>query len=248
MEPTQYSTPYGGGYDEYGQHSGYDTRQQQFMSGPPPPPQLPYPWQAFWEAGEGRYLYVNEHTGQRTFDAPSAGYGGFNAAPPPPPADAAVYGDRSDVSGPPPGKEKESGSGGHGLMYGALGAAAGLAGGAFLAHEAGEWFDTSEGREMERDIEDFPENTAEWTGEKVGEAEDIPEDVEHGFDRFGDDVESGFEDAEEDVEDAPEEVAEWAGEKEGEIEGFGDDVEQFGDDMGDAYDNGRAEGRQEDMW
>ncbi|KAI7527168.1 hypothetical protein KC331_g16511 [Hortaea werneckii] len=213
MEPPQYSTPYGGGYDEYGQRSGYDGHQQQFMSNPPPPPQPPYPWQAFWEAREGRYLYVNEQT---------------------------------DVSGPP-GEEKKSGSGGHGLMYGALGAAAGLAGGAFLAHEAGEWFDKSEEREMERDIEDFPEDTAEWTGEKMGEAEDVPEDVEQGFDRFGDEAESEFEDAEEDVEDAPEEVAEWAGEKEGEIEGFGDDVEQFGDDMGDAYDDGRAEGRQEDV-
>ncbi|KAI7343179.1 hypothetical protein KC354_g15827 [Hortaea werneckii] len=225
MEPPQYSTPYGGGYDEYGQRSGYDAHQQQFMSNPPPPPQPPYPWQAFWEAREGRYLYVNEQTGQRTFDAPSAGYGGYNAAPPPPPADGAVYGDRSDVSGPP-GEEKKSGSGGHGLMYGALGAAAGLAGGA-LVH--------SSLMKLE-------------SGEKMGEAQDVPEDVEQGFDRFGDEAESEFEDAEEDVEDAPEEVAEWAGEKEGEIEGFGDDVEQFGDDMGDAYDDGRAEGRQEDVW
>ncbi|KAI7199378.1 hypothetical protein KC316_g3308, partial [Hortaea werneckii] len=224
MESTQYSTPYGGGHDEYSQQSGYDAHQQQFMSGPPPPPQLPYPWQAFWEAGEGKYLYVNEQTGQRTFDAPSPGYGGYNAAPPPPPADGSIHGDRSDVSGPP-GKEKESGSGGHGLMYGALGAAAGLAGGAFLAHEAGEWFDKSGERDMERDIEDFPEDTAEWTGEKVGEAEDVPEDIEQGFDKSGNEAESELNDAKEDVEDAPEDVAEWAGKKEGEIEGFGNEVE-----------------------
>ncbi|KAI6815611.1 hypothetical protein KC367_g5301 [Hortaea werneckii] len=247
MEQTQYSTPYGGGYGEYSQRSGYDARLEGSTSGPPPPPQLSYPWQAFWESGEGRYIYVNEQTGQRTFNAPSADDGGYNAAPPPPPADEAVYGDRSGVSGPS-GKEKESGSGAHGLVYGALGAAAGLAGGAFLAHEAGEWFDTSEGREMERDIKDFPEDTAEWTGEKVGEAEDIPEDVEQGFDGFGNEVESGFKDAEEDVEDAPAEVVEWAGEQEGKIERFGDDVERFGDDMDDAYDDGRAEGRQEDLW
>ncbi|KAI6817322.1 hypothetical protein KC332_g11402 [Hortaea werneckii] len=247
MEPAQYFTPYDGGYSGYNQRSGYDARQEGFMNGPPPPPQLPYHWQAFWEAGEGRYLYVNERTGQRTFDAPSAGYGGYNAAPPPPSAEGAVYGDRSDATVPSV-KEKEGSSGSHGLMYGALGAAAGLAGGAFLAHEAGEWFDGSEERDMEREIEEFPEDTAEWTGEKVGEAENIPEDVEQGFDRFGDEVESGFEDVEEDVEDAPAEVAEWAGEKEGEIEGFGDDVERFGDDMGDAYDGGRAEGRQEDAW
>ncbi|GAB1733002.1 hypothetical protein NU195Hw_g8379t1 [Hortaea werneckii] len=241
MEPTQYSTPYEGGYGEYNQRSGYDAR-------PPPPPQLPYPWQAFWEAREGKYLYVNEQTGQRTFDAPSGGYGGYNAAPPPPPpTDGAVYGDRADAT-VPSGTEKEDSSGSHGLMYGALGAAAGLAGGAFLAHEAGEWFDESDERNMEREIEEFPEDTAEWTGEKVGEAEDIPEDVEQGFDRFGNEVQSGFEDVEEDVEDAPAEVAEWAGEKEGEIEGFGDDVEQFGDEMGDTYDDGRAEGRQEDAW
>ncbi|KAI6860514.1 hypothetical protein KC343_g16133 [Hortaea werneckii] len=247
MEPTQYSAPYEGGYGGYDQRSGYDARQEGFMNGPPPPPQLSYPWQAFWEAGDGRYLYVNEQTGQRTFDAPSAGYGGYSAAPPPPPADGAVYGDRSDAT-VPSGKVKEGSSGSHGLMYGALGAAAGLAGGAFIAHEAGEWFDGSDERDMEREIEEFPENTAEWTGEKVGEAENIPEDVEQGFDRFGNEVESGFEDVEEDVEDAPADVAEWAGEKEGEIEGFGDGVARFGDEMGDAYDDGRAEGRQEDAW
>ncbi|RMY73001.1 hypothetical protein D0863_04161 [Hortaea werneckii] len=197
---------------------------------------LPYPWQAFWEAGEGRYLYVNKQTGQRTFDAPSAGYGGYNTAPPPPSADRAIYDDRADAT-VPSGKEKDGSSG-----------SPGLAGGAFLAHEAGEWFDESDERDMEREIEEIPEDTAEWTGEKVGEAEDIPKDVEQGFDRFGNEVESGFEDVEEDVEDAPAEVAGWAGEKEGEIEGFGDDVERFGDEMGDAYDDGRAEGRQEDAW
>ncbi|KAI7274044.1 hypothetical protein KC345_g6974 [Hortaea werneckii] len=126
MEPTQYSTPYDGGYGGYDQRSGYDTRQEGFMNGPPPPPQLHYPWQAFWEAGEQKYLYFNEQTGQRTFDAPSADYGGYNAALPPPPAYRVVYDDRLDVT-VPPSKENDSASRSRRVMYGALGAATGLA-------------------------------------------------------------------------------------------------------------------------
>lgn len=73
--------------------------------------------------------------------------------------------------------EEKHESRGHGAAYGAVGAAAGLAGGALLMHEGekieGDW-DYDKAR-MEnkleggvQDMENFPENTARWTGEKVG--------------------------------------------------------------------------------
>ena len=83
-------------------------------------------------------------------------------------------------------------------MGAALGAAAGLAGGAFLMHEGHEahehyeedkhridrWEDGEESRidnfgdRMGNDIENAPETMANWTGRKVGEVEDIPDRVQ----------------------------------------------------------------------
>ena len=37
---------------------------------------------------------------------------------------------------------------------------------------------------VENDVENFPENAADWTGRKVGEVEAIPQDIEYGVDRF----------------------------------------------------------------
>lgn len=133
-------------------------------------------------------------------------------------------------------------------MYGALGAAAGIAGGAFLMHEGSEIkddFERDKYRVEERadrigdDVADFPEDAARWTGRKVQEVEDIPQDIEGSFDRFGDRVERKWDDAKDDVEDAPEDAARWAGEKVG-------DVERFGDNVDDAYDEGRDEARYDD--
>jgi hypothetical protein len=93
---------------------------------------------------------------------------------------------------------------------------------------------------IEERVEDFPENAAEWTGDKVwltctgkrfasanllfwqvGEAEYEVNKVEN------------------EVENFPENTAEWVGDKVG-------GVERFGDEMGNAYDEGRDEGR--DGW
>lgn len=38
------------------------------------------------------------------------------------------------------------------------------------------------------DVEEFPENAAQWTGEKVQEVEDIPQDIENKWDNAMDDV------------------------------------------------------------
>lgn len=71
------------------------------------------------------------------------------------------------------------------------------------------------------DVENFPENAAQWTGEKV-------QGVENTWDNAVDDVEN-----------FPESVAEWTGEKV-------QDVENWGGDMEEAYDQGREEARDDD--
>lgn len=96
---------------------------------------------------------------------------------------------------------------------------------------------------IENDAEEFPENAAEWTGRRVGDVEQMPENVEQDFDQFGDSVERKWDNAEEDVEDAPENAAEWVGEQIGDVEKFGDDVENYGDGLENAYDEGRDEER-----
>lgn len=80
------------------------------------------------------------------------------------------------------------------------------------------------------------DSASQWAGRRVGEVEDIPQDVEQGFDRFGNRVEQGWDNTVENVEDAPESLAHWGGEKVGDVERFDDRVE-------DSYDEGRYEGR-----
>ncbi|KAL1306626.1 hypothetical protein AAFC00_005305 [Neodothiora populina] len=215
----QQQQSYGGG--------GYGQQQQQGA------PQVYPPWRAVWE--QGRWLYINDQNGERTFEHPGnygggasqGGYGygggsGYNSGAPQEP-----YGQR----------EEQRSGGNHNVMYGALGAAAGLAGGALLMHEGEdikEDWDRGEDRverkvdEWGNDIADAPEDVARWTGEKVQEVEDIPDDVERGWDHM-----------EQKVEDIPEDIAEDVG------EGVGR-VERFGDNMDNAYDQGRDEERYED--
>jgi hypothetical protein len=71
--------------------------------------------------------------------------------------------------------------------------------------------------------DDFSQDAAEWTGRRVGEAENVGQDVEQGFDRFGDGVERRFDNTVENIEDAPERV-------EQNFDEFGDGVERRFDD------------------
>jgi hypothetical protein len=86
-----------------------------------------------------------------------------------------------------------------------------------------------------QNVQDFPDDAARWTGQKVGEIEDIPEDIDRKWDN-----------AVQDVEDVPEDVAGWAGRKVGDVEEFGDDVGRFGDNLDNSYDQGRNEARYDD--
>jgi hypothetical protein len=158
---TDYDRGYGGGGYGYGGGYGGPRREEErvtettyYESDRPPPPEVPYPWRPHWDERERRYIFVNEQSGERTWEFPrSGGYGGG-------------YGERRttyETEEVVDERGERRGGGGHGLMYGAMGAAAGLAGGAFLAHEAGK----VEGRfeedkyRVENGVEDFPENAAE---------------------------------------------------------------------------------------
>ena len=53
---------------------------------------------------------------------------------------------------------------------------------------------------------DFSQGAAEWTGRRVGEAENVGQDVEQNFDQFGNSVERRYDNTVDNIEDAPERV------------------------------------------
>ncbi|TFK51142.1 hypothetical protein OE88DRAFT_1660484 [Heliocybe sulcata] len=209
-------------------------------------PQVSPPWVARWDEPARRWIYINEATGERTFEYPG-GQGGYyqgqQSSQQYYEGGRQGYGSGGDYYEQP---SRSSGGGGHsGLMYGAMGAAAGLAGGALLDHEAhnveNDW-DRDKYR-VENDVENFPDNAAQWTGRKVGEVEDIPQDVEYDYDRAKYGMENRFDNAVQDVEDIPQDLrdgvddaARWVG------DGVGD-VERFDNGIDNSYDQGRDESR-----
>lgn len=207
------------GQQQYGQQ--YPPQHQNYNG----PPQPPAPWIAEWDNQQNRWIYINRETGQRTHEFPQGGYQqGYGQQ---------GYGQQGygqqQYNQPPPQQKKD-----HSGRNMALGAAAGVAGGALLMHEGHELherFDEDKYRVEERvdydadrvegwgerkwddgvnDVENFPENAARWTGETVQGIEDIPEDIAGGV---GDVV--------------------------GDVEGFGDRIE-------DSYDDGRDDQRYDD--
>lgn len=106
----QPSESYGGGYSGGGGDSGYS-------SGPPPPGDLPYPWVARYDPNSGREYYVNEQTGETSWEHPGSSGGGG-------------YGESSGYA-PQEQEQKKD----HSMLYGVGGAALGLAGGALAMHE-----------------------------------------------------------------------------------------------------------------
>lgn len=299
-----------GGYGQQQQnpiYGGYPPQQpsygQSYGGGGPqgPAPQVYPPWRVTWDDRDHRWLFINEQTGQRTFDYPhpNTGYNGPQGYAPPP--------QQAYQSAP---HQQAAAPKNHNLAYGALGAAGGLAAGALLMHEgeevkehwkrdeyrAEEGFDRREDdlrrdeyraddnfrrdeyrteddirrdeyradddirrdeyraeddirrdeyRAEDRvdrwgdDVRYAPEEAAGWAGRKVQAVEDIPEDVEGGFEREKYRVEDGFDNVVDDVEDFPERVAGRIG------DGVGD-VERFDDRVEDSYDAGRDDQRYDD--
>lgn len=124
-----------GGQGQGGQ--GYGQEQQGYGQQQPPPPQVQYPWRAVWDARDGRYVFENEQTGQRTLEHPGGGYGGQQGG----------YGQQQGGYGQQQGGyPNEQRNYGNNTSYAqekpnhhyggmALAGAAGLAGGALLMHE-----------------------------------------------------------------------------------------------------------------
>lgn len=140
-----YGGPQQGGYG--GPQGGYGGPQPSYGGSQQGPPQPPYPWVARWDDRENRYIFINEQTGERSWNfpqqggygggsgygvgqssygGPQGGYGGGYAAPP-----RGAYEQETVV-------EEEHKKKGHGLAWGLGGAAVGLAGGALLMHEGEE--------------------------------------------------------------------------------------------------------------
>lgn len=103
--------------------------------GAPPPPQVPHPWVAIWSPRDNRYYFENRETRQTTWELPH--YGGSLPPTYPPgaqgrpgraPSPSTTY-QHNNVRV----EEQQKKSHNYGGI--ALGAAAGVAGGALLAHE-----------------------------------------------------------------------------------------------------------------
>lgn len=120
----QPSESYGGG----GGDSGYS-------SGPPPPGNLPYPWVARYDPNSGREYYVNEQTGETSWEHPgSGGGGGYGGGEYGGGGGGGGYGGGyGESSGYAPQEQEQKKD--HSMLYGVGGAALGLAGGALAMHE-----------------------------------------------------------------------------------------------------------------
>ncbi|KAF2131015.1 hypothetical protein P153DRAFT_208906 [Dothidotthia symphoricarpi CBS 119687] len=221
--------------------------QNQSSQGPPP---VSPPWVAEWDGRDNRWMFVNQQTGERTYNHPGQGYGqqqqgnsGYGQG--------GGYQQQQGNSGYGQGGgyqqgQQEQKQGGNAWKY-AAGGAAGLAGGALLMHEGEEMngWDRDENR-IANDFENAPENAANWAGQEVGRV-----------DNFGDRVENKWDNTVNDVENFPEDAAQWTGEKvqavedvpqdiENKWDNAANDVDQFGDRMDNSYDQGRNEQRYDD--
>jgi len=234
-----------GGYS--GQQQGY---QQQSNSGRPQPPA---PWIAEWDQNENRWIYINRETGQRTHEFPQQYGGGY---------DNRGYGQQG-----PPGypqqnlqyeqqpQEKKSHTG----RNVALGAVAGLAGGALLMHEGEKveekWDEdkylAEERVDSARYRADYDADRVENWGEQkvydgVQDVENFPENAARWtgekvqeVEDIPEDVDRKWDNFKQDVEDVPEDIAYGVGDVAG-------DVDRFGNRIGDAYDDGRDDQRYDD--
>lgn len=115
----------GGGHSD--QPSGYGS-----LSSPPPPSggDLPYPWIARWDDQSQRYYYVNEQTGETTWEHPGSSYGGGGYGGG---GYGGGYGGGGGYGEYP--QEQQEPKKDHNMVYGVGGVALGLAGGALAMHE-----------------------------------------------------------------------------------------------------------------
>ncbi|OCK83392.1 hypothetical protein K432DRAFT_440883 [Lepidopterella palustris CBS 459.81] len=199
--------------------SGGQPQQQQQR------PQVPYPWQARWDNEQGRWVFVNEQTGERTFDQASLGLrnevqndeyrfdndvrNDVNRVEDAP-EDAAMWAGRKvqDIEDAPEdvanwaGRKEQD-----------------------FDNDVNRFDNRVESRfdNAVNDVEDAPENVAGWLGRKIQDVEDIPQDIKGDFERPFQRVDQKIDNAE------------------GDIRRFDQSVES-------SYDQGREEGMRDDRW
>ncbi len=129
----QQQQQYGGGQQGYGGgQQQYGGQQQQYGGGGGgngPPPVSP-PWMAEWDGRDNRWLFINQQTGERTFNYPGPGQsmgaqGGYGG-------NQGQYNQGS--YNPTQGNQQKQGGGGNAWKYAAAGGV-GLVGGALAVHE-----------------------------------------------------------------------------------------------------------------
>ncbi|KAF2227777.1 hypothetical protein BDZ85DRAFT_7504 [Elsinoe ampelina] len=186
-----------------------------------PPPQVPQPWFAEWDSREGRWLFINNDTGDRTYDFPSeygfsegaANWAGRKVG------EAERFGDdaRQDYDNVKYGTEERIDNGINRVED--------------IPQDIRQDYDKFETRveggfdRFADRIENIPQDLSYSAGEAYGKAQqfgqdvgNIPQDVEQSIDRFGDRVEERYDDAR-------------------------DDARRFGDEQEGAFDAGRNQGR-----
>ena len=99
-------------------HRGSNQQQQQQQ-----PSNLPPGWIARWDSSRQCYFYINERTGEETLQYPGPPQGSYQQQ-------GESY--QGNYQGQYEEPQRQQG---HGMAYGAMGAAAGLVGGALLMHE-----------------------------------------------------------------------------------------------------------------
>lgn len=123
-----------------GQRTEYVEERRDYYEGPPQPegPPLPRPWISQWSEQDRRWYYLNEATGERSWERPYGGPPGGGYGGPP----GGGYGQGGYGGAPPSGeyyreevRYDEQPKKDHSMAYGIGGAALGLAGGALLMHE-----------------------------------------------------------------------------------------------------------------
>ena len=200
-------------------------QQQQFHAPTHPqyqgPPQAPRPWRAEWDGQDQRWFYVNEETGERTFNFPG---------------------------GAPPQQQQQQHKSHEGLyaVGGLLAGAAAMYEGEKIHRDWDEDKARMEGdvrrdeQRFDNDVDqvgdavaDAPEDAARWAGRKVQDVEDIPQDVDNDVNRFDNRVEQGFDNA---VDNAAGAIGDAVG-----------GVERFDNNVDNSFDQGEAQGRN-DGW
>ena len=169
---------FGGDNERFSETETYS--QSSYVEAPPPPPECPFPWRPRWDDRSRRYVFIHQETGEEVWDFEEVrrrirGGGGYYEV-----ETSTTYYDQQGGGGGYGGggyggreervyeseevvdEQGRRGGGRHGLAYGAVGAAAGLAGGAYVMHEGEDIrqdYDYDKYR-VENDVEDFPENVS----------------------------------------------------------------------------------------